>query len=95
VLKVKTLRSFQRDRLKYTVRGLTIEREGALLVTNKRLLVIQEGTTAIPLSKILDLEIDYDRNLIAITKDSANTPVYVTTPDALRVSAILACASGH
>lgn len=95
VLKFKTLRSFQRDRRKYSVRGLAIEREGTLLVTNKRLLVIQEGTTAIPFSKILEFEIDHDRNLIAITKDGANAPVYLTTPDALRVSAILASASGH
>lgn len=90
VLKKRILRSFTEDYQKYKVRGFVIDREGALFVTNRRILLVHEGTTSIPLDKIVDLEIDEDRRLLTLTRDGLVRPSYLTTPDALRAGAIIA-----
>ena len=89
LLKMKTTRSFQSAGQRYKVRGLVVEKEGRLLVTNKRLLLVHDGTTSIPLKKLLHVQLDYDRNLLALTKDGSSSAVYITTPDAYRASAVL------
>ena len=83
LLKEKNLRTFQRDGVRYRVRGFTIDKEGKLLITNRRVLLVHAGTTAIPMDWILDVEVDTDHNVIRITKDGASTPVVLATPDAL------------
>ena len=90
LLKKRVLRSFTRDRQKYTVRGFVIDKAGTLLVTSKRILLIHEGMTSIPLDKVVDLEIDEDRQLLTLTRDGLVTPAYLTTPAALRTGAIIA-----
>ena len=90
LLKKRVLRSFSRDRQKYTVRGFVIDKAGTLLVTSKRVVLIHEGMTSIALDKIVDLEVDEDRQLLTLTRDGLVTPGYLTTPDALRAGAIIA-----
>lgn len=94
VLKERNLRSFQSNGQKYKVRGLSIDKEGRLLVTNKRALVVHERTMSIPYKKLVDLEVDDDRNLLLITKDGAKSPAILSTPDAMKAGAILAAAAG-
>lgn len=93
-LKEKNLRTFQRDGVKYRVRGFAIEKEGTLLVTDRRVLLVHAGTTSIPMDRILDVEVDGDHNVLRITKDGARAPVLLTTPDAVRVGAIIAAMRG-
>ena len=93
ILKEKNLKSFQSEGQKYKVRGLVIDKDATLLITNKRLLLVHRGTTTVRLDKILDLEVDYDRSLLNVTKDGARSPVIVTTPDALKAGAIVATAA--
>jgi len=89
LLKERVLKSFQSGGQKYKVRGLVVEKAGMLIITNKRLLLVHDGTTSIPLKKILHVLLDYDRNLLAITKDGVNAAVYITTPEAHRASAVI------
>lgn len=93
VLKERILRSYQSEGRKFKVRGLVIDKEGTLFVTNKRMLIVHSGTTTIRYDKILDLEVDDDRSLLTITKDGVRTPIMITTPDALRVGAVIAGAA--
>jgi len=90
ILKSRVQGRFQRDGQKYTVQGLEIDKEGELLVTNKRILLVHSGTSSIPLSKVLDVEVDWDRNLISITKDGVQKPVLISTPEAAVAGAIIA-----
>lgn len=94
LLKEKNLRTFQRDGVKYRVRGLTIDKEGTLFITNKRVLLVHAGTSSVRMDRILDVEVDVDRNLIRITKDGTKSPTLVTTPDAVRAGAIIAAVRG-
>ena len=90
LLKSRVLRSFSRDRQKYKVGGFVVDKAGTLLVTSKRILLIHKGTTSIALDKIVDLEVDEDRQLLTLTRDGLVTPSYLTTPDALKAGAIIA-----
>ena len=90
LLKRRLLRSFSRDGQRYKVRGYVIDKEGALLVTSRRVALIHRGVTSFPLGKILDVEVDQDRQLLTLTRDGVATPSYLTTPDALRAGAVIA-----
>ncbi len=90
LLREKTVRRFQRDGRKYKVRGLTVVAEGTLLLTDRRVLVIAEGTTSVPADRILDLDVDLDRNLLRLTEDERVTPILITTPDAATAGAVIA-----
>jgi len=94
MLKEKTLKRFQSEGEKYQVRGMVIDKEGTLLITNKRLLLVHDGTSAIQLDKISNIDVDYDQNLIIIAKEGIRSPTLVSTPDSLRAAAILASAAG-
>src|SRR5690606_28662103 len=90
LLKERSLHRFQRAGQKYRVRGLVVDREGTLLVTDRRLLFVHTGATSVPFTRILDIEVDVDRNLLRIVRDGVKTPLLVTTPDAVRAGAVLA-----
>ena len=89
LLKRRLLRSFSRDGQRYKVRGYVVDKEGTLLVTNRRVALVHEGVTSFPLGKILDVEVDQDRQLLVLTRDGVATPTCLTTPDALRAGAIV------
>lgn len=61
----------------------SIRKEGNLIVTNKRILVINDGTTAIKVADILDIDVDIDRRFIIISKGSSATPTIIQTEEAL------------
>ena len=90
LLKRRLLRSFSRDGQRYKVRGYVIDKEGALLVTSRRVALIHRGVTSFPIGKILDVEVDYDRQLLILTRDNVTAPTYLTTPAALRAGALVA-----
>jgi hypothetical protein len=90
ILKERTLRSFQTAGHRYRVRSLAVDKEGTLFITNRRILLVHDGTTSIRLDRILDVDVDCDQNLLTIVKDGARTPTYITTPDSLRAGAVLA-----
>ncbi|HKJ93759.1 MAG TPA: DUF4236 domain-containing protein [Longimicrobiales bacterium] len=94
LLKEKNLRTFQREGQKYHVRGLVVQREGTLFITDKRVLLVYEGTYSVPIAKVLHVQVDVDRNLIQITKDGAATPTLLATPDAVLAGALVAELAG-
>jgi len=92
LLKERTLDRFQRNRRRYRVRGLVIDREGTLYVTDRRVLLVGEGTRSFRLRRLLEVEVDRDRNLVTLVRDGVRTPTWLSTPDALRAGAIIATA---
>ncbi len=94
LLREKVVRRFQRAGRRYSVRGLVVRTEGTLLVTDRRVLVVAEGTTSVPLTRILDVDVDLDRNVLRITEDGRKRPVLITTPDAGEAGAVVAGVGG-
>ena len=90
LLKRRLLRSFSRGGQRYKVRGYVIDKEGTLVVTSRRVALVHQGVTSFPIGKILDVEVDHDRQLLILTRDNVATPTCLTTPDALRAGAIVA-----
>ncbi|HET9947751.1 MAG TPA: DUF4236 domain-containing protein, partial [Longimicrobiales bacterium] len=94
LLNEKQLDSFQRDGRKIKVRGLVVDKEGTLLVTDRRTLLVHEGTSSIPHDRVLDVDLDLDANVIRITKDGSARPKILSTPRALEAAALIARLSG-
>lgn len=94
LLRERNLRTFQREGRRYRVRGLVVDREGTLLVTDRRILLVHSGTTSIPLRSIVDVEVDLDRSLVRIVRDDVKGPTLFTTPDAELAGAVIAGAAG-
>ena len=90
LLKRRLLRSFSRDGQRYKVRGYVIDKEGTLVVTSRRVALVHQGVTSFPIGKIIDVEVDHDRQLLILTRDNVATPTCLTTPDAFRAGAIVA-----
>jgi len=57
----------------------TVKRDGQMVVTDKRVIVVGEGTTAIRYSDIADLDVDIDDGIIEVTKSTADRPVFIRT----------------
>ena len=90
LLKKRVRRSGSLDREEDDEQGFVIDQAGTLFVTSKRILLVHEGRTSIALNKIGDLEVDADRKLLTLTSDGLVTPLYLTTPDALKAGGIIA-----
>lgn len=90
LLRNRQLRRFQRGGVPHVVRGWVVEREGTLLLTDRRLVLLDGGAYEIPLREVLDLEVDLDDNLIQIVRDGRANPIVVTTPHALSAGTLLA-----
>jgi hypothetical protein len=90
VLKERNLRSYQQSGQRISVRGLIIDKEGTILLTSTRILLVHGGTTTIPYAKVLAVEVDYDRNLLTLTRDGVRSGALLTTPESLKAGAIIA-----
>jgi hypothetical protein len=50
--------------------------------------------TSIRHDKVIAVEVDLDRSLIIVTKNNAKNPLVLTTPEPMKVGAIVATATG-
>ncbi len=55
----------------------SVRREGRLVITNKRLLVINEGVTKLNLKDILDIDVDLDNSMIVFSRENSSLPVFI------------------
>lgn len=94
LLKERQLKSYSQGGQRYKVRGLVEEKEGTLLITNKRVLLIHSGTTTVKHDKILDVDVDVDEGVVRITKDGSTSPTIFSTPNALQAAALIEALSG-
>ncbi len=72
----------------------SIKREGDFVITNKRILVVKEGTTTVKMDDILDVDVDLDNKVIIISKGSADQPTFFKTEDAIVAGKIIDIISG-
>lgn len=56
-----------------------VHREGNLLLTDKRLLVVGGGTTQLRLDDITEVEIDFDEGLLVLHKRGVGRPTWIRT----------------
>jgi len=61
----------------------SVKRDGILVVTDKRVIVVKEGTTTVKMADILDVEVDIDNKFILLSKSASSTPTIIQTENAL------------
>jgi hypothetical protein len=57
----------------------TVHSDGTMILTNKRVFVVDTGTTNIRFSEVSDLDVDIDHGLIEITKTNSGRPTILKT----------------
>lgn len=57
----------------------TIKRDGTMVITNKRVFIVGEGTTTIRYDEIADVDVDIDEGIVEISKTSADRPIILKT----------------
>lgn len=62
---------------------------GPLIITDKRIMVIKIGTTQIKINDILDISVDIYWPMIIITKQNAQTPIFIETQRPVYTAKIL------
>ena len=60
-----------------------VQREGNLVITNKRILLVKDGTTSIYISDVLDIDVDLDNKVLHISKGTSVTPTIIQTEEIL------------
>lgn len=63
----------------------TVRREGTMILTNKRVFVVGDGTTNIRFSDIGDVDVDIDEGVVEITKVASERPLILKTEAAIYV----------
>ena len=71
------------------VKSYELVREGMLIITDKRILMSNQGSTNIMLTDISYFEVDLDTRLIEITKFSSGKPVFLSVDSPFMLSKII------
>lgn len=61
----------------------SVRREGEFVITDRRVLVVAEGATAVKLSDVLDVDVDLDNRMIILSKSTSSQPVLLQTKEPL------------
>lgn len=83
IVKEKVVRSYQSNGVRYTDKELAVEKEGGVYLTNQRIIIVGEGVTSIKLSKIFNVTVNIENNLVDLDVDKRKTPIQITVPDSL------------
>jgi hypothetical protein len=84
ILSRKKSKNGSDDKYEYTIR-----REGDYVITDKRILVVNDGSSTVNLKEVLDVDVDIDRQMIVISKSNSSTPVFIQTKDAIYTAKII------
>jgi Protein of unknown function (DUF4236) len=67
----------------------TVRRDGTMVLTNKRICVVGDGTTQIRYGEIADLDVDIDEGLIEISKSGSGRPTFLKATSPLYVGRVI------
>ncbi len=87
IVKEKVVKSYQLNGVRQKIADWVTEREGAIYLTSKRILIVGEGIYTINVKKIHNLETDADGNMVSIYVEGRKNALNITCPDSLIFSA--------
>lgn len=70
---------YQRNKIQYVDMGYEIELEGRLVLTDRRILLIDNGSKEFRINQILDITTDPEGGVIELTLSGRQTPVILTS----------------
>ena len=71
---------FQRNKVKYTVRGLEVDMEGPLYLTERRIFILGDGMREYRLHRVMKEELSLEDNTLRLTLDGRVSPLILSTP---------------
>jgi len=78
---------FQRNRIQYVEMGYEVELEGRLVLTDRRVLLIDSGSREYRINQILDITTDPDAGIIELTMSGRQTPVILSSQNLMVLAA--------
>lgn len=87
--KERVVESYNIGGARFSEKGLIDHASGTLYATNKRVLLVSSGSKSIDHNKILDIKVDADTCIMALTVDGRRTPYYLDVPRPFYAAAIL------
>jgi hypothetical protein len=92
-VETRVLRSYQEGGVRKKEEGLVPTKEGEVYVTSKRFLFVAGGVTAIPLTRVLDIDVDTDAGTVELQVEGRKTALRVAVPEPFITAAHLECLS--
>ncbi len=89
-LKKRISRTYTVDGVKHKEYEFAEIRSGKLVITNKRLLFVSDGTSSIKYDAILNIDVSYTTGRMAVVKDGRKNPHYFKLPEPVITVAHLA-----
>ena len=83
LLKERVLNRFQRDNVQYREIGYEIDMEGILILTDRRLLIIERGTREYRLNRVVNVTADPEAGIVELTLSNRKNPVLITIQEPL------------
>lgn len=80
-LKEKYVDRFRKEGVLYKAKGYDLDMEGAIYLTDRRLLMVSDGSREYRLNKILDVTLSLEDHTLQLTVENRKNPVIVATPD--------------
>jgi hypothetical protein len=56
-------------------------RDGKLVITDKRVMVVKEGTSTLKLSDVIDVDVNIDEKHILVSKNTSSRPFILETKE--------------
>jgi hypothetical protein len=78
---------YQHNKVQHVELGYEIELEGRLVLTDRRILLIDSGSRELRINQILDITVDPDGGVIELTMSGRQTPIILSSPDVMILAA--------
>ena len=73
----------------------SVRRDGRLVITDKRILVVGEGTTTVKMGHVLDVDADLDHGMIVISKADSSVPTLIKCEEPLYCARMIDLLTEH
>jgi hypothetical protein len=87
LLNERVLNRFQRDNVQYRELGYEIDSEGTLILTDRRLLIIDRGSREYRLNRLVDVTADPEAGIVELVLSNRKSPVIITVEEPLVLAA--------
>jgi hypothetical protein len=87
ILSERVLNRFQRENISYREIGYEVESEGRLILTDRRILLIERGSREYRTNKLVDVTADPEAGIVELVFSNRKTPVFITVKEPLVLAA--------
>lgn len=87
LLEERVQNRYQRNRTQFVEMGYEVELEGRLVLTDRRIIIIDSGSREFRINQLLDITTDPEGGVIELTLSGRQTPLIITSPNLMALAA--------